>query len=142
MSVSAAPPPSETQFELLDAARLAEKEQALLYRSLAAAAEETVPELAHRFHDLHADEQHHLSRLTARVLELGGHPADLSNVSVAAPDLGNWAELVREREQGEIRRYQALLQADFDSATKTLLAEILEVEEHHVLELGGKWMMA
>src|SRR5690606_31685306 len=79
------PPPygtSDDPIQRLEELRRHEKDQALLCRSLAARAEEAEVELAQRFHDLHADEQHHLSRLTARVLELGGRPADLSAARV------------------------------------------------------------
>lgn len=127
----------------LERMRRLEKEQALAYRSLAARAEATgVTDLAERFHDLHADEQHHLSRLTARVLELGGHPADLTGVATAEIPLDNWEISVRERELGEIARYRALIDSGVDSETHELVAAILAVEERHASELGGKWTVA
>ena len=65
--------------EPLEQARAAEKAQALFYRALAAEAEARGNErLSERLNELHADEQHHLSRLTARLLELGATPDDLS----------------------------------------------------------------
>src|SRR5687768_636399 len=77
--------------DLLEASRRLEKEQALLYRGLAARAEASGEvDLAQRFHDLHADEQHHLSRLTARVLELKGRPAELKDVIPPTMPLGLW----------------------------------------------------
>jgi len=55
--------------EALHEARAAEKEQAAFYRRLAAEAEALGDDaLAERLNGLHADEQHHLSRLTARSL--------------------------------------------------------------------------
>lgn len=133
----------ETLVARLEALRRAEKEQALFYRALAARAEETDPPTAGRFHDLHADEQHHLSRLTARVLELGGRPVDLSNLSVKSDGEGGWREVIAARELQEIERYQEALSAsEVDETTRALLRGILEVEEHHASELGGKWTMA
>src|SRR5690606_39854799 len=100
--------------EVLETLRRAEKEQTLTYRSLAARAEAAGDgELAQRFHDLHADEQHHFSRITARILELGGQPVDLADVrpDVAAADgnLDGWAQEIRAREQYEVDRYRDAL---------------------------------
>lgn len=128
---------------LLESARAAEKDQALLYRSLASRAEAADdPELAERFHWLHADEQHHLSRLTARLLELRSLPRELSDPPSTVLQLESWQEQVRVREEGEIRRYTKLLEADLDPATRQLIEEIIAVEENHLAELGGKWTMA
>lgn len=127
---------------LLEEARVAEKEQALCYRSLAALAEDQAPDLAQRFHDLHADEQHHLSRLTARVLELGERPQDLSSIRAIPAALDGWEEQIREREAAEIERYRRLLAGDLDDETRALVQGILAVEEQHAGELGGKWTMA
>lgn len=128
---------------LLEKLRQAEKEQALFYRALASIAEEEEPTEAHRFHDLHADEQHHLSRLTARVLEVGGRPVDLSATRVDSGVLESWRGAVAAREQEEIRRYREALQiVGEDATTSALLTEILEVEELHARDLGGKWTMA
>lgn len=128
--------------EKLEAARAAEKEQALCYRSLAARAEDQASADAQRFHDLHADEQHHLSRLTARVLELGGHPRDLSGDKTPVLQLEGWESAVHAREVVEVERYRTLLAETLDPITRDLIQEILEVEEHHARELGGKWTMA
>jgi bacterioferritin (cytochrome b1) len=134
---------SADMMSLLENLRRAEKEQALLYRRLAALAEEREDELlAQRFHDLHADEQHHLSRLTARLLELGGRPADLADVRPAVGELYGWEDLVRTREAAEIQRYTSALQTELDPHSRTLLSEILGVEEHHAADLGGKWTLA
>ncbi|MEX2583954.1 MAG: ferritin-like domain-containing protein [Gemmatimonadota bacterium] len=127
----------------LEALRLAEKEQALLYRGIAALAERAEqPDLAQRFHDLHADEQHHLSRLTVRILELGGRPADLSHVRVEPGSTSDWEGTIRTRETAEIDRYRHELESSHDEATRALLLEIVGIEEHHSRELGGKWTMA
>ena len=124
-------------------ARDAEKEQALFYRALAAAAEERgdAP-LAERFNELHADEQHHLSRLTARLLEMG---APLADPVVSAPEtrLEGWEAVAEARERGEVARYEGLLQRDdLDEHGAALLREILDTERHHAAELGGKWTAA
>lgn len=133
---------TENVIDLLERSRREEKEQALVYRRMAAMAEEEEPAMAQRFHDLHADEQHHLSRLTARILELGGRPVDLVDVRAPEGDLTGWKEIVERREAAEVVRYTALLKEDLDAETRDLLAEILEVERHHAQALGGKWVIA
>ncbi|RMH16758.1 MAG: hypothetical protein D6701_08405 [Gemmatimonadetes bacterium] len=130
---------------LLEDARAREKARTLAYRALAAEAEELgdAP-LAERLNALHADEQHHLSRLTARVLELGGRPAELARTPSTACALDGWEAVQREAEEDEVRWYEralATLPRD-DVETEALLAEILESERHHARELGGKWMPA
>jgi rubrerythrin len=129
--------------DALEAARRSEKQQALTYRGMAARAEAAnLAELAQRFHDLHADEQHHLSRLTARLLELGVQPSNLDGVApVSLPPQG-WEEEVRSREQAEIRLYEEILRGEIDPATRRLIETIIEVEVSHFSELGGKWTMA
>lgn len=129
--------------EALEEARAAEKEQALYYRALAAAAEDRGDaEASERLNELHADEQHHVSRLTARLLELGAPLADLSHVSTEAPGAEPWEAEARIREQGEVLRYQRLLEGAMDDGTRALLEEILDTERHHAEELGGKWTSA
>ena len=128
---------------LIEEARRAEKEQALFYRGLASEAEQRDDaELAARFHDLHADEQHHLSRLTARLIEMGEQPADLTGVRAEAVDTAGWEAVAHAREDAEIRRYESLLAGSLDEHTRAIVAEVLEVERHHARELGGKWTMA
>jgi rubrerythrin len=127
----------------MEACRRAEKEQAIFYRKLAAMAEAAEqPELAARFHDLHADEQHHLSRLTARLIELGEHPADLGDVRMAEAEMPGWEAAARTREEEEVRRYEHFLAIAVDPATRALVDEILGVERIHATELAGKWTMA
>ena len=128
---------------LIETCRRAEKEQAIFYRKLASDAElRDEIDLAQRLHDLHADEQHHLSRLTARLIELGHRPADHGDVRAPAPDLSEWEPIARAREEEEIRRYEAMLAESIDDHTRALAEEILEVERNHARELGGKWTMA
>lgn len=125
---------------LRDAAR-AEKAQALFYRALAVGAESESAELAERLNGLLADEQHHLSRLVARLLELGTHAEVQAEVPIDA-NLGGWEPVAREREHAEIERYRSLLQLDLDARTRTMIEEFLDVEQRHAEALGGKWMGA
>ena len=127
----------------LEDARAAEKAQALFYRALAAEAEERGDAaLSERLNELHADEQHHLSRLTARLLELGAAPADLARVATERADFDRWEAAARPREHDEVRRYEALAAAELDGETARVVREILETERHHAEELGGKWTPA
>lgn len=129
--------------ELLESSRRAEKAQALFYRRLAARAESAGDEpLSERLQQLHADEQHHLSRLTARLLELGRSTPDPGDDGEALPALEAWEPVARAREHAEIDRYEALLAASPDATTAALVEQILEVERAHARELGGKWMQA
>jgi D-sedoheptulose 7-phosphate isomerase len=135
--------PSPDAIGLLHEARLAEKRQALFYRALAAAAEDAGDnDLSERLNGLHADEQHHLSRLTVRLMELTEPVDDLS--PELAPDvrLDGWEELARGREAEEIARYAGLLTHELDARTRALLEVFLDVERHHAAALGGKWMGA
>lgn len=127
----------------LQAARRAEKEQALFYRALAAEAEDRGDAaLSERFNELHADEQHHLSRLTARLLELGAAPDDVSALRAVDASLEGWESEAARRETAEVRRYESLLELRPGGATEALLREILDTERHHAAELGGKWTLA
>jgi rubrerythrin len=128
---------------VLEELRAAEKAQAMFYRRLAATAEAAGAEaFAQRLHDLHADEQHHLSRLTARLVELGYSPADLSGVSSVQADLTGWEAVAREREGVEVMRYEELLHGDLDPETRALAEAIVAVERMHRALLEGKWTMA
>jgi len=129
--------------ELLAESRRREKAQTIFYRHLAAEAEEVFDSVAsERLNDLHADEQHQLSRLTARLIELDGVPADLRDVTAPTAALKGWESVAREREQDEVSWYERALQAPMDEATRGVLVEILDSERHHHAELRGKWMSA
>jgi rubrerythrin len=129
--------------DALQEARAAEKAQALFYRALASLAEDAGDAaLSERLNELHADEQHHLSRLTARLLELGAHPAAVDGVRAPSVALAGWAEAAALREGEEVGRYEALAEREMDPATAALLAEILETERHHAAGTGGKWTPA
>ncbi|HUF12043.1 MAG TPA: ferritin family protein [Longimicrobiales bacterium] len=124
-------------------ARAAEKEQTLFYRSLAAEAEAAEdPATAERLNGLLADEQHHLSRLTARLLELGERVADLTDSTTPPAALTDWEAEARARESAEVARYQAIPTTELDPITRVLIEEILATERNHQRELGGKWTMA
>jgi rubrerythrin len=127
----------------LEKARALEKEQTLYYRALAARAEvEEDPVASERLNELHADEQHHLSRLTARLLELGGTPIDLPG-GLQDLSLEGWEEEATRREDREVEFYGGFLEAEYvDEETREVLAEILESERQHRRHLGGKWMSA
>jgi rubrerythrin len=126
-------------------ARAAEKQQALFYRALASEAEDAgETDTAERLNGLHADEQHHFSRISARLMELGEDPPD---VPARAPKtfhahLASWEADAGIREQSEIQRYEKLLTLDLDAATRQLLDAILSTERHHAESLGGKWTPA
>jgi rubrerythrin len=128
--------------EALLEARAAERRQAVFYRALAALAEDAGDEdVSERLNGLHADEQHHLSRLTARLLELGAALPELPGTG-DRPDFGAWEATARQREEEEIASYERLLSMAPDEQTATMLREFLEAERAHVRELGGKWMNA
>lgn len=127
---------------LLQDGRRREREQALFYRLLAGDAEESGDEaLAERLNGLLADEQHHVSRLTARLLELGERPSDASS-SLAVPDLASWEAVARVREENEVAWYERAVRDVADEETLAMLREILASERHHHEELAGKWMPA
>ena len=128
----------------LEAARAAEKEQAHFYRTLAAEAEDRGDDaMSERFNELHADEQHHVSRLSARLLELGASLAELEQPHSSSARMDGWEGAASMREDAEVERYEALLRAgDLDAETRALIEEILETERHHVTDLGGKWTKA
>ncbi|MDB4949198.1 MAG: hypothetical protein JWM27_1847 [Gemmatimonadetes bacterium] len=131
----------------LQAARQAEREQAHFYRALAAEAERRGDDaLGERFNELHADEQHHLSRITARLMELGAalddEPLVRAPEPAAATGLDGWEGAARLREEAEVMRYEALAGAQPDAQTAALIREILDTERHHAESLGGKWTPA
>ena len=133
---------SDESLRLLRTARAAEKQQALFYRQLTGQAEDAGDAaLAERLNGLLADEQHHLSRLTARLLELNQTVEHLAD-SAPRVQLAGWEAIARERETLEVARYEALMQAPLDDVTRGLIEDILTTERNHERELGGKWMMA
>jgi len=134
--------PADSVIAALRDARSAEKAQTVFYRRLAAAAEERGDGVvAERLNGLLADEQHHLSRISARLLEWGHFLQDEAVPPGPEPTAG-WEEVAREREEAEIERYAALLDDALDGRTRRMIAEILEVERRHAEALGGKWMEA
>jgi ferritin-like protein len=147
-SVDPNPPPHGHPVDLisaLEAARAAEKAQSLFYRALAAEAENRGDEaLSERFNELHADEQHHVSRLTARLLELGAPLADIADLAGDTVPIEGWEAAAAAREAAEVARYERLLEMEMemDAATRALVGEILDTERHQAAELGGKWTTA
>ena len=128
---------------LLEVGRARERSQALFYRFLAGDALTAGDDrVAERLNELLADEQHHVSRLTARILELGAQPADAQPARPDVPSLGGWEAVARIREEEEVRWYTEALQRVEDSATRAIFQEILIAERHHRDELAGKWMPA
>lgn len=130
--------------EWLAEARRREKERTRLYRSRAAAAEEIGDVLAsERLNGLHADEQHHLSRLSARVMEMGGSLEELPSGLLEGVGVEGWEESARDEEAAEITFYESLLElSSLDATTRSIVEEILESERRHLEHLGGKWMPA
>ncbi len=128
---------------LLEEGRRREKARTLFYRVLAveAGAADDAP-AEERLNELHADEQHHLSRLTARLLEMGLHPRALERMAPPEAPWPRWEDAAREGEVEEVRWYEAAVEAVDDPETRALLEEILESERHHAAELRGKWMSA
>jgi D-sedoheptulose 7-phosphate isomerase len=131
--------------EAIEGARRAERRQARFYRALAAAAGEAGDAAAEEtLNELHADEQHHLARLTSRLLELGIVPGDVEAGSTPGGlPWPVWHAEARAREAAEVAAYEALLASDvLDPDTRIVVLEILESERHHHSTLGGKWMSA
>lgn len=127
----------------IEALRRAKKGQTVFYRRLAVDAEDDGDEVtAQRLHELHADEQHHLSRLTARLVELGYVPAELAPPTTAAVGLDAWEPVARQREIETIERFEAFLESEPDATTHALVESIIDVDRHHRERLGGKWTLA
>lgn len=128
---------------LMHAARIIEKQQALFYRALASLAEDIRDDLlSERFNGLHADEQHHLSRLTVRLVELGEAVQDLGDTRTPEARLEGWESDALRRERNEIELYESLLLKDLDERTRAAVEQFLEAERRHAENLGGKWMSA
>lgn len=129
--------------QLLEEGRRREREQALFYRFLTGDADAAGDAAAaERLNDLLADEQHHVSRLTARILELGGKPSGDRVVAPPVPTLEAWEAAARAREEDEVRWYEDALEHMDDPETRSILREIFVSEQHHRDELAGKWMSA
>lgn len=129
--------------ELLREARGRERARTRFYRRLSTEAELAGDgATAERLNELLADEQHHVSRLTARILELGGRPGDGPAVEDADVELDGWEAQARRLEAEEVAWYEEALARVDDDVTRGVLAEILASERHHLEELGGKWMSA
>lgn len=128
--------------EVLQDGRRRERAQAFFYRLLAGDAEGSGDAaVAERLNALLADEQHHVSRLTARLLELGEQPTEQTS-SLVVPDLADWESVARVREENEVHWYETALRELTDEKTVAMLREILASERHHRDELAGKWMPA
>jgi rubrerythrin len=129
--------------QALQDARRAEKAQALYYRALAAKAEDAGDEQAEEdLNGLHADEQHHLARITVRLVEAKAAVDDLKDVPIPTSIYPDWQEHASAREEAEIARYEALLKLALDEGTAALVQEMLAVERKHAESLGGKYMSA
>lgn len=134
---------SEPWVDALHRARAAEKEQTLFYRYLAVHAEAAnLPLLADRLNGLLADEQHHLSRITARLLELGENVSDLAHTEPPHTELDGWETVARARERDEVDRYSHMPLDAMDDETRRVVEETLATERRHESELDGKWTMA
>lgn len=128
--------------EILMEGRQRERNQSSFYRRLAAAADDAGrKDDVERLNELLADEQHHLSRLTARLFELGERPDPLPPVEGSA-SLDDWQTEARAREAGEVAFYKSALSRQLDGPTRSILQEILHSERQHREQLRGKWMSA
>jgi len=123
-------------------ARRRARAQTRFYRHLSARAEASGDaQAAERLNELLADEQHHVSRVTARLLELGAEPDGSDEPRPEGP-LEGWEARARAREEAEVAWYGEAVERVEDEATRVVLEEILASERHHLSELGGKWMAA
>ena len=117
-----------------------ELEQTLFYRALVGEAERAGDvRVAERLNELLADEQHHVARLTARILELGEKP-DMAQPPAPSAKLMTWLGEAEVREAAEVAWYEDVIDSIDDTKTAALLREILESERNHLNALGGKWM--
>ena len=125
----------------LHEARALEKQQAQFYRVLSAEAEEQGNlEDVEALNGLLADEQHHLSRLSVRLVELGEELAPLSDAKLPSDAVyPAWHEVARIRERKEIARYEEMLQLELDAETAKMIRSFLETELEHEQHLAGKY---
>ena len=127
---------------ILQEGRRRERVQAGFYRLLAGTAEAAGDDTtAERLNELLADEQHHVSRLTARLLEMAEKPGEGGDVP-DVPRLDAWEDAARRREADEVAWYEEAIARVQDAETAAVLREILASERHHHERLGGKWMPA
>ena len=125
----------------LHEARALEKEQAQFYRVLSSLAEdEGNVEDIEALNGLLADEQHHLSRLSVRLVELGEDLAPLSDEHMPSEaTYSTWRDVARIRERKEITRYEDMLKLPLDEETARMIAGFIEVEKQHEEHLAGKY---
>jgi rubrerythrin len=125
----------------LHEARALEKEQAQFYRVLSSQAEELgMPADIEALNELLADEQHHLSRLSVRLVELGEELAPLSDANMPSDAIyDTWRDVARIRERKEIARYEAILEQELDADTRRMIESFLDAERQHEQHLAGKY---
>jgi rubrerythrin len=125
----------------LHEARALEKEQAQFYRVLSTQAEAAGNiEDIEALNGLLADEQHHLSRLSVRLVELGEELAAFSDAHMPSEAVyDNWHDVARIRERKEVARYEAILKLPLDPETAAMIRGFLEVERQHEQHLAGKY---
>lgn len=125
----------------LHEARALEKEQAQFYRVLSSQAEEAGnDEDIEALNGLLADEQHHLSRLSVRLVELGENLAPLSDAIMPSDAVyDNWRNVARTRERNEIARYERILELPLDDETARMIHSFLDAERQHEQHLAGKY---
>lgn len=125
----------------LHEARALEKQQAQFYRVLSAEAEEQGNlEDVEALNGMLADEQHHLSRLSVRLVELGEELAPLSDAKLPSDAVyPAWQEVARIRERKEIARYEEMLKLELDAETAHMIRSFLETEQEHERHLAGKY---
>ena len=125
----------------LHEARALEKEQAQFYRVLSSLAEEEgSAEAIEALNGLLADEQHHLSRLSVRLVELGEDLAPLNDAHMPSDAIyASWRDVARIRERKEIARYENILRMQIDEETARMIAGFVEVEKQHEEHLAGKY---
>lgn len=125
----------------LHEARALEKEQAQFYRVLSAQAEEQGNlEDVEALNGMLADEQHHLSRLSVRLVELGEDLAALNDAHMPTDAVyPHWQEVARIRERKEIARYEGILELDLDGETARMIEGFLDAERQHEKHLAGKY---
>lgn len=125
----------------LHEARALEKEQTQFYRVLSGQAEEQGNLAdAEALNGLLADEQHHLSRLSVRLVELGEELAPLSDAHLPSDAVyPSWQSVARIRERKEIARYEKLLELELDPETEKVIRGFLVTEREHERNLSGKY---